>query len=351
MTNNSITESNTQFEQRKQDHITWALHSACQAEAITGFERIQLIHHALPDLNFSDITIEQQVFNQTVPTPFLISSMTAGHQQSTMINRTLAEAAHTMGWLMGVGSQRRELTDPQAGYEWRTIKKDFPRVQLLGNIGIAQVIEHTPAKIANILESLDPCALIVHTNPLQEALQLEGTPHFKGSLKALTTLCQTLTIPVILKETGCGFSPKTLDQLNDIGLYAVDISGLGGTHWGRIEGKRAINDPIRAQAAETFNNWGIDTIQSMLAARKISKINIWGSGGVRSGLDAAKLIALGAQIVGLAQPILEQALKGPQVLVDYMALLSYELKLAMFCTNCPNLRALQQEQIWQYNQK
>lgn len=344
-------ESNSQFEQRKQDHITLALQADCQAERSAGFEHIRLIHNALPELNFSDITIAQEALDQTLTTPFLISSMTAGHQQAKTINRTLAEAAQTMGWLMGVGSQRRELNDPQAGQEWRSIKKDFPHVKLLGNIGITQIIEYSPSHIARMLESLAPCALIVHTNPLQEALQPEGTPNFKGALQALTKLCQYLEMPIILKETGCGFSYKTLEQLNTVGLYAVDISGLGGTHWGRIEGKRALKDPVRAQAAYTFKNWGIETVESLLYAKKVSRIPIWGSGGVRSGLEAAKLLALGAQMVGFAKPILEQALKGPQALIDYMTLLSYELKLTMFCTGCADLKALRENQVWQYHQK
>ena len=323
----------SQFEQRKRDHIELALLAQNQSSELNYFDRFSLIHEALPDLNFNDINIQNNRFGRQIENPFLVSSMTAGHTNAIDINRHLIEACAQSGWAMGVGSQRRELTDKQAGFEWEPLRRDFPEVSLFSNLGIAQLI-HTPiSSIQALIDSLQAEALIIHCNPLQECIQPEGTTQFKGCWEALEQLIKTLTTPVIVKETGCGFSRNTLMRLNNIGVSAVDVSGAGGTHWGRIEGHRATKDPIKQQTANTFRNWGINTLQSVHEAASINPFfEIWGSGGVRNGLDAAKLFALGASTVGFAKPMLEAALESTQSVINKMTTIEYELKTAMFCT-------------------
>ena len=323
----------SQFEQRKRDHIELALMPANQSNELNSFDDFSLIHEALPDINFNDISIQSKRFNKDVEKPFLISSMTAGHSDAVNINQRLIEACAQTGWAMGVGSQRRELTDKQAAFEWEPLRRDFPNVSLFSNLGIAQII-HTPTSaIQRLVDSLQAEALIIHCNPLQECIQPEGTTDFKGCWEALAQLVNTLPIPIIVKETGCGFSKNTLVRLNNMGVAAVDVSGAGGTHWGRIEGHRAINDTVRHQAANTFRNWGIDTLNSVRSAASINpSFEVWGSGGVRHGLDAAKLFALGASTVGFAKPMLEAALKSTQNVLEKMSVIEYELKTAMFCT-------------------
>ena len=323
----------SQFEQRKRDHIELALMPANQSSELNAFDDFSLFHEAIPDIDFKDISIAGQRFNKPVAKPFIISSMTAGHANALNINRCLIEACSEADWAMGVGSQRRELSDKKAADEWTTIRRDFPKVSLYSNLGIAQII-HTPlAAIEQLIDSLQASALIIHCNPLQESIQPEGTTNFKGSWDALKHLSQNIKIPLIVKETGCGFSKNTLARLNDIGVSAVDMSGTGGTHWGRIEGFRASQHEIKQQTAITFRNWGIDTIQSIKNALDINpQFELWGSGGVRHGLDAAKLFALGASTVGFAKPMLESALKSPEQVLQKMALIEYELKTAMFCT-------------------
>lgn len=333
----------SEFEQRKRDHIKLALMPDNQSDELNTFDNYTLLHEALPDLNFGDISIFSTRFNQTIQKPFIVSSMTAGHQDALQINRHLVEACTQSQWAMGVGSQRRELFDENAAKEWVALRKDFPNVSLYSNLGIAQLITTPIDKIVRLVESLQSDALIIHCNPLQECIQPEGTPEFKGSFDALAKLTKSFALPIIVKETGCGFSKKTLLQLNDIGVSAVDISGLGGTHWGRIEGHRAISDPIRQQAAITFRNWGIDTCQSVLQAKSINPhFEIWGSGGVRNGLDAAKLFALGASTVGFAKPMLESAIQGPHEVLNKMNQIEYELKTAMFCTGSLRLSDLKE---------
>lgn len=337
----AILKSDTPFTQRKQDHIRLALDPANQASARRDLDSIELVHNALPDLNFAEITLATQCLGKPNPTPFLVSSMTAGHQQAQPINLILAKACAARGWMMGVGSQRRQLDEPEAAEEWQALSNLNPRPRLLGNIGIAQVI-HTPTeRIHQLVESLQAEALFVHLNALQECLQPEGTPDFKGSLAALERLCRELPVPVIVKETGCGFAKATLQQLTELGVAAVDISGAGGTHWGRIEGHRNPKTSMRAQAAQTFKNWGISTVDSLLQAVALQpSYEIWASGGVRSGLDAAKLLALGATLVGIAKPMLEAALQGEEALDNLMATYEFELKVALFCTGCRTLDEL-----------
>ena len=323
----------SQFEKRKQDHIELALMQANQAEELNAFARVSLIHEALPDIDFADINIMSNRLHHEVAKPFMVGSMTAGHNDAVAINRHLIAACAEQGWAMGVGSQRRELTDSQAGFEWRPLRLDFPEVSLFSNLGIAQLITTPVSHIQRLTDALQADALIIHCNPLQECIQPEGTPIFKGSWHALELLVKQLPLPIVVKETGCGFSRSTLSRLNDIGVAAVDVSGLGGTHWGRIEGHRAVNEPMRHKASATFHNWGIDTVQSVMDAISLSpSFEVWGSGGVRNGLDAAKLFALGASTVSFAQPMLDAALHSAEHVVAVMAAIEYELKVAMFCT-------------------
>lgn len=334
----------SQFEKRKQDHIELALLEQNQANDFQCFDHFHLTHEALPDVNFCDINIETTRFDQVRKNPFLVSSMTAGHQQAARINHTIMAACAQSHWAMGVGSQRRELSDQAAGKEWQCLRREFPQVQLFGNLGIAQLLETPIEAIQRLIDHLQAQAFIIHCNPLQEVIQPEGTPNFQGCWQALALLVEKSAIPIIVKETGCGFSIATLQRLNDLGVAAVDVSGLGGTHWGRIEGGRAVADPIRHKTAQTFKNWGIDTLKCVQQACSLApSYEVWGSGGVRHGLDAAKLLALGASTVGFAKNILAAALEGPEQVYQLMMSIQYELKVAMFCTGSPTIRDLQEK--------
>lgn len=332
----------TQFEQRKQDHIELALLQSNQANETSALDNLSLWHEALPDLNFADIDIATTRLGQAVATPFMISSMTAGHDAAVDINAHLMAAAQAQGWAMGVGSQRRELTDPNESKIWQTLRQSYPKVSLFSNLGIAQLITTSIDDLKRITDAIEAQALIIHCNPLQEAIQPEGTPSFKGCWQALEHLIRTLDLPIIIKETGCGFSPTTLQRLNDIGVHAVDVSGLGGTHWGRIEGHRAPADSNQRRAAGVFGSWGMNTVDSIRYATALQPTyEIWGSGGVRHGLDAAKLLALGASTIGFAKPMLAAALISSEAVIAEMTAIEYELKLALFCTGSRVLTELQ----------
>lgn len=331
------------FKQRKQDHIQYALLDETEAKGGSGLNSVRLAHEALPDLDFNEIDISTLQLGESVSTPFLVSSMTAGHQQASLINQRLMEASTLQGWAMGVGSQRRELEDKHAHQEWKNIRQHYPDLRLFSNIGISQLITTKPDNIKRLVDSIEAQALQIHLNALQECIQPEGTPYFKGSLKAIETIVHALDIPIIIKETGCGFTQKTLLRLNQTGIKAVDISGYGGTHWGRIEGLRAV-DALHRQAAVTFQNWGVSTVDALSNAKLLNlDYEIWGSGGIRSGMDAAKLIALGANTVGIAKPMLAAALEDLTSLITAMKQIEYELKVALFCTGHQTVSALKED--------
>ncbi len=357
-----VAENPVQFESRKADHIRLSLDPKTQTIGLSGLDQISLEHEAFPELNFSELDIDTQVFGKSAK-PIFISSMTAGHAGSMGLNRTMARAAEKRNWAMGVGSQRRQLTDLQSDFEWKEIRKACPRVRFFGNIGIAQLIL-TPSKdVRRLAESLEAEAMFVHTNPLQECLQPEGTPEMKGGYAALERLVKELGLPVIVKEVGTGFSKRTLRRLRDCGVSAVDVSGVGGTHWGRIEGGRSKAGSKLSQVADTFGDWGVSTVDSLLNAIAVEpKYEIWASGGVRSGLDVAKLLAMGARMVGMAKPIIEAALAvghgadsntnlsreilAEEVLDQAMERFEYELKTAMFCTGSRTLNDLRANKVW-----
>lgn len=358
-------ESNSQFEQRKRDHIRIALDPRSQTAGQSGLDSIELIHEALPNLDFKEVDVSTSfAFGGkaiSLSSPIFISSMTAGHEKGHQINQALARLSDRRKILMGVGSQRRELEDSNAAKEWVQVRKQAPRAHLLGNIGITQLIKTPLDKVRGLIDSIEAVALFVHLNPLQEALQPEGTPDFRCGLEAIENLVKMAGVPVIIKEVGCGFSVATLKRLENTGIFAVDMSGKGGTHWGRVEGYRSEDTDLLYKVAQTFSNWGLSTVQSMINAKEAQvRYEIWSSGGVRNGLDIGKLCAMGAAKVGIAKPFLEAALAGDnaneaskadkpdkadEALDELLSKLELELKITMFCTGSKNLKDLQTKSV------
>lgn len=349
------------FETRKKDHIRCALSPEAQSLVSEDWDKIFLIPEALPEINLEEVSLTVESLGQSWKTPFFVSSMTAGHSDSLKINSVLAEVCENKGWLLGVGSQRREIDDPRAHLEWQQLRQAHPNVLLASNIGLSQLISSPINKIQNLVEHTEAKALFVHTNPLQECLQAEGTPQFRGGLSAIEKLSKVLTVPIVVKEVGSGISTATIRRLRNMGVAAVDISGRGGTHWGRVEGLRSPQNSLKAQAAETFKDWGLSTpkalyawsqvmteVEGSQATSSVPTLEIWASGGVRNGLQAAKCLALGAQRVGLAKPFLESAMIGPEAVFELMDLLEYELKISLFCLGIKELCELKQRKVWEW---
>ena len=340
------------FEDRKKSHLDLALKKSSQSLQPTGFERIRLRHEALPELDFEEISCQTSWRGHSLKAPFFVCSMTGGWSDSPAFNLKLAQACEKRGWLMGMGSQRGQLDHPFKIKEWEEIKKACPQLKLLGNLGISQALKSPFQKMIQLIEALDVAGMIVHLNPLQEALQKEGTPQFKGGLERLKALTQELAeqsppIPLIVKETGCGFCLETLDRLTGLGLSAVDISGAGGTNWGRIEAGRYGAEDFRSMTGPSFADWGIPTLQSlMFAQQKPRDYDVWASGGLRNGLDAAKALSLGATLAGFGWPILQALQTGPKALDQTMARLEFELKVSLFCSGSKNIKELSGK--WQF---
>ena len=337
----------SKYEKRKKDHIELALKDKNRAKD-SGLSQIHFHHCALPEIDFNQVDISAKILGQRRSSPFFVSAMTGGHDQSLSINLRIAKVCEKRGWIMCTGSQRKQFMNPKAKEEWQEIRKQAPNLFLIGNLGLSQLIKTPPEKIEELVQSLGASAMMIHANPLQESLQEEGTPDFKNGKKVLAQIAKNLSVPLCLKETGCGFSYSTLQSLCGLGLKVVDVSGFGGTHWGRIEGDRL--DSIQKQrSAAVFSFWGNRTLDSLLAAGKCKNrdFEIWASGGLKNGLDAAKCFALGAQACGFAYVILEKALLGEEELNQQMLLLENELKISLFCTGSKNILQLSDPSKWE----
>jgi isopentenyl-diphosphate delta-isomerase len=338
---------NQEFIHRKIDHLRIALKEESQATLRAEWSKIELAHDSLPDLNLADIKLTSLFLDHPVATPFFVAGMTAGHPDADQINDRLASVCAERGWIFGLGSQRRELDSEFSDHLSHELMKRYPDLKLVSNLGIAQLIEiysrNDWNRLQEVLSRTGSAVIAIHLNPLQEAVQEEGTPRFKGGLQALEALKAKLSVPFLLKETGSGMSTAFLKRVQALDPFAVDVSGLGGTHWGRVEGLRAKDQSISQDLGETFKDWGVGTLTSVLNAAEVfrnSKTEIWASGGVRNGLDAAKCMALGAKRVGFAKPALQAAMLGRDQLKTFMETRETELRTALFCTNSENLSAL-----------
>lgn len=336
-----------EFEQRKKDHIRLALSDQTQNKVDNQFSKILLNHKALPEINFSEVSLETHLLNQSVSSPHFVSSMTAGHADSQKINYNLAKAAEAKNWLMAVGSQRRELTDNLASDEWKNIRKQVPNVKLVSNIGLLEVIHRPVESILNLADNLQAVGIYIHLNALQEVFQKNTDIHFSNGLAAIEKLVKKAKVPVLIKEVGFGIHSDLIKKFFEIGVSVVDVAGSGGTHWAWIEALRHSEDSIERQAIEAFNEWGYTTVDCLLHAQEDILFHpIWASGGIRNGVDSAKCLALGARAVGIAQPLIKAAIDSEETVLNVMELFDYQLKVAMFCTGMRKCEDYLHKKVW-----
>ncbi|MGD9713630.1 MAG: type 2 isopentenyl-diphosphate Delta-isomerase, partial [Thermomicrobiales bacterium] len=297
-----------------------------------GFERFTFRHSALPEVDFADIDLAVDFLGRRLSAPILISSMTGGVAHGWEIIRRLAMAAQAMGCAMGVGSQRAAIEDP-ARERYFAVRDIAPDILLFANLGAIQLnygfgIDHCRRAV----EMIGADALILHLNPLQEALQPDGDRNFSSLAGKIEAVCATLEVPVVVKEVGSGISESVARTLVECGVAAIDVSGSGGTSWSAVEHFRA-TDPVWRSVSRTFADWGIPTAESLLMVRKSApSVPVIASGGMRNGIEAAKALALGASVVGFAGPLLRAAAIGEDATFEALQTLREELRLAMFCT-------------------
>jgi len=325
---------------RKAEHIRLALDRRMQYED-NFFDRYHFEHVALPEIDFDSIDVSQTFLGTKLSAPLLISCMTGGTEEATRINRNLARAAEETRIAVGVGSQRKALEDSSKIESFR-VRPFAPRVPILANLGAVQLnYGYGIEDCRQAVRMIDADALVLHVNPLQEAIQPEGQTNFSGLLDKIGQVASELEVPVIVKEVGAGISRDVARELIDRGISIIDTAGLGGTNWARIEAARAQNDPL----GELFAGWGIPTPLAIERLREFAELTLIGSGGVRNGVDMAKAIACGADVVGLAYPFLVAADESKEQVVAAVHRIVDELKICMFCLGARTIPELQMAKI------
>ena len=330
----------TDINARKDQHLDVILAGKARHGLTTGLEAVRFVHEALPDLDHGKIDLGADFLGRRLKAPLLISSMTGGPARAEAINARLAEAAQHLGIALAVGSQRAALEGRTAGLDM-ALRLKAPDTPILANIGAAQLTRGFGVDEARrVLDMIAADALIVHLNPLQEACQPEGDRDWWGVGAALEALVKTLGAPVVVKETGAGLSGATARRLADMGVAAIDVAGAGGSNWAMVEGERATEPADKAHAA-AFSDWGVPTARAIVEVREACPDTVLiGSGGVRNGVDAARAIRLGADMVGQAAGVLAAATVSTEAVVEHFQTVMRQLRTVCFVTGSANLGAL-----------
>lgn len=332
--------------ERKADHIRINLEEDVRFPHLTtGLERYHFVHQALPELDLAQVDTRVTVFGKELAAPILVSSMTGGTAEAQAINRRLAEAAQIRRLAMGVGSQRAGLEDPEV-VETFQVRDVAPDVLLFANLGAVQFnYGYGVDECRRAVEMIQADGLILHLNPLQEAVQAGGDTNWAGLLSQIEAVCRALSVPVVVKEVGWGISRQVARMLLEAGVAGIDVAGAGGTSWSQVEMHRAPTERLR-RLAGAFADWGIPTATSLRWVCQVRDemgaldVAVFASGGIRTGQEVAKAVALGASLVGLASPFLKAAARSTEAVVEEMATLEDELRIAMWCAGAADLEAL-----------
>lgn len=326
---------------RKNEHLDIVLGGRAGSTISTGFEDVRFEHAALPELDMDTIGLDTQFVGKRISAPLLVSSMTGGPARAEMINSNLAVACEALGIALAVGSQRVAIDNDGNGGLNRDLRRLAPTIPLLANFGAAQLnLGYGADQARRAVEMIGADALIIHLNPLQEAVQPEGDRNWLGLLGKIESLARSLDVPLAVKEVGSGISGGTARRLVDAGVSIIDVAGAGGTSWAAVEAERA-QTPKQAAIARAFVNWGQPTAEAIVEVRAACpRAVVVGSGGVRDGVDVAKAIRLGADVVGQAAGVLSAATESVEAVVEHFSTIIGQLRVACFCTGSANLAAL-----------
>ena len=342
MANRRVKTALTQTQKRKKEHLELCLDTeSVSSPSSTGLEAYRFVHNALPELDIGEIDVGTTFLGKRLKAPILISSMTGGFDLARKVNRNLAAAAQALGLAMGVGSQRVAIEEPSAASSFQ-VRDVAPDILLFGNLGAVQLnYGYGIEQCRRAVTMIGADGLIFHLNVLQEAVQPEGNRNFKGLTRKIAAVCRELDVPVVAKEVGNGISVDVATRLQRAGVKAIDVAGKGGTSWSAVEAQRAAKSGGRADAA--FADWGIPTEEALIGVRKaLPDIPLIASGGIRTGVDMAKCIALGANLAALGQPLLAAALESADKVVESLSVAIHELKVSMLCVGATNLSDLRQ---------
>ena len=331
----------TILKQRKADHIRINLEEDVASRLSSGLDRLHFIHQALPEIDMAAIDMSVTLFGRRLNAPLFVSSMTGGTAQAAQINRNLAIAAQAQGIAMGLGSMRAAIAHPEI-IDTFNVRDVAPDVMLFANVGAVQLnYGFSFDDCQRLVEMVAADALILHLNPLQEAVQPEGDVNWAGLLGKIEALARALSVPIIVKEVGAGISRQAAQSLASAGVAAIDVAGAGGTSWSQVEMYRAQTSTQRRIAA-AFADWGIPTADSIRYCREAAPhLPIFASGGLKNGVDGAKCLALGATLFGLAHPFLLAATQSAEAVTEEMNVILGQLRVAMLCAGAKNIDALQ----------
>ena len=326
----------SEIQKRKNDHLVLAGSSFSQMNSSNGLDSIRFEPAVLPELSFSEIESRVQFLNKPLAFPFLISSMSGGVREADKINKTLAEAAEDCQVALGLGSMRIALEQKSARSSFN-LRSIAPTIPILANIGGTQLVQRNGISDAlRCIELAEADGIYVHLNVLQELLQPGGDTDWRGVSAAIKELVSKSPVPVFVKEVGHGISASSAQILSDLGISWIDVAGTGGTSWSQIEHTRS-----GAGGTSAFAEWGVKTREAIEAIRgNGNSCKLVGSGGLRNGLDVAKVIRIGADIGAAAQPFLEPARTSVDKTIQVIKSWEKELKIAMFCTGSKNLTEL-----------
>lgn len=335
----------TPTSERKADHIRVNLEQDVRSALTTGLEKYRFQHRAVPELDLAEVDPSVTMFGRQLSGPILISSMTGGTEEARKINQTLARAAQQMRVAMGLGSMRAAIEREDLADTFQ-VRDLAPDVLLFSNLGAVQLnYGYGPEQARRAVELLQADALILHFNALQEALQPEGDGDFSNLLHKIEKVTHSLDVPVIAKEVGWGISGSDARRLVEAGISAIDVAGAGGTSWSQVEMHRAETE-FQARLAAAFINWGIPTAEAVLQVHsELPEIPIIASGGLRSGTDIAKCIALGATLGGMASPFLKAAVHSVEAVISEIELVREEIRVCQFATGSKTLNDLQSDRL------
>lgn len=331
----------SRVESRKAEHLELSMSEPVEGAAGPGWADIELVHEALPEVDLEEVDLGAELLGRRLRAPVMIAAMTGGHEGATCVNGALARAAERHGLAIGVGSQRAALKDPALAHTYEVVRESAPGALVVGNLGAAQLIAQggsEPLGLADAraaVEMVRADALAIHLNFLEESVQPEGDRRTRGCAEAIGALARGLEVPVIAKETGAGMTRATASRLRELGVAALDVGGSGGTNFAIIERMRAERqgDERGVRLGRSLAQWGIPTAVSVAGAAGVG-LPVIATGGVRSGLDAAKAFVLGATLVGVARPLLQAAVEGDAALDAWIENFLEELRTVLVLTGC-----------------
>ena len=333
----------TEIEKRKERHLRLSLEEDVQSDIGTGFADVRLIHRSLPEIDLEEVSTETELFGKKLQAPLIVSAITGGTSFAKEINATLAKVVEELGIGIGVGSQRIAIEDPSVEHTFSVVREKAPSALVMGNLGCPQLsLGWGIEEAQRCVEMIRADALAIHMNPLQEAVQVGGETRYRGVLEKVRGIADSIYVPVVMKETGCGISREDAMRMEDAGVQGLEVSGVGGTSWAAVEHHIAKVEGKKEQEAlgESLWNWGIPTAISVVETSGSTDLKIIASGGLRTGVEMAKAIALGADSVGIARPFLEKAVEGADSLREHVQEILQEFRTVMFLVGARNIEEL-----------